>query len=221
MSPVKLAPSILSADFSKLGEQIIAAENAGVDLLHIDVMDGHFVPNITIGPLVLESLRGRTSLPFDTHLMISDPDRYIERFVIAGSDIVTVHAEATPHLHRTIHLINDYGAKAGVALNPSTPLALIENVLVDIDLLLIMTVNPGFGGQKFIETMLPKIEEAHEIIHQSGLKIELEVDGGVKPENARAIADAGADILVAGSAIFNRKYPVQDNVGGLKRELER
>jgi ribulose-phosphate 3-epimerase len=219
MSPVKLAPSILSADFSKLGEQVIEVETAGADMLHIDVMDGHFVPNISIGPLILDSLRGKTSLPFDTHLMIENPEKYIKRFVSAGSDIITVHAEASPHLHRLIHYINDCGAKAGVALNPSTPLTFVENVLVDLDLLLIMTVNPGFGGQTFIKTMLPKIEEARELIDQSGLEIELEVDGGIKPENARDVAKAGANILVSGSGIFNFKHPIPDSIKAFRSNL--
>ena len=198
----QIAPSILSADFSRLGEEIKAVEKAGADLLHVDVMDGHYVPNITIGPGVVSSLRKTTSLPFDVHLMIEDPDRYIDAFVDAGSNIVTVHAEAVTHLHRTVHYIKAKGARAGVSLNPSTPLVCIEEILPDIDLLLIMTVNPGFGGQKFISGMLPKIRKARELVKARGLEVAIEVDGGVTAENIGILADAGADIFVAGAAVF-------------------
>jgi ribulose-phosphate 3-epimerase len=198
----QIAPSILSADFSRLGEEIKAVEKAGADLIHVDVMDGHYVPNITIGPGVVSSLRKTTGLPFDVHLMIEDPDRYIDAFVDAGSNIITVHAEAVIHLHRTVHYIKGKGVKVGVSLNPSTPLACVEEILPDIDLLLIMTVNPGFGGQKFISGMLPKIRKARELAQTRGLKMALEVDGGVTAENIGTLAEAGADIFVAGAAIF-------------------
>lgn len=198
----QIAPSILSADFSRLGEEIKAVEKAGADLIHVDVMDGHYVPNITIGPGVVSSLRKTTSLPFDVHLMIEDPDRYIDAFVDAGSNILTVHAEAVTHLHRTVQYIKAKGARAGVSLNPATPLVCIEEILPDIDLLLIMTVNPGFGGQKFISGMLPKIRKARELVQARGLKVAIEVDGGVTAENIGILADAGADIFVAGAAVF-------------------
>jgi len=198
----QIAPSILSADFSRLGEEIKAVESAGADLIHVDVMDGHYVPNITIGPGVVSSLRKTTSLPFDVHLMIEDPDRYIDAFVDAGSNIITVHAEAVTHLHRTVQYIKTKGVRAGVSLNPSTPLACGEEILPYIDLLLIMTVNPGFGGQKFITGMLPKIRKARELAQARGLKMAIEVDGGVTAENIGTLADAGADIFVAGAAVF-------------------
>jgi ribulose-phosphate 3-epimerase len=198
----QIAPSILSADFSRLGEEIKAVEKAGADLIHVDVMDGHYVPNITIGPGVVSSLRKATGLPFDVHLMIEDPDRYIDAFVDAGSNIITVHAEAVIHLHRTVQTIKEKGVKVGVSLNPSTPLACVEEILPDIDLLLIMTVNPGFGGQKFISGMLPKIRKARELAQTRGLKMAIEVDGGVTAENIGTLAEAGADIFVAGAAIF-------------------
>lgn len=198
----KIAPSILSADFSRLGEEIKAVENAGADYIHVDVMDGHFVPNITIGPPVVAAIRKVTKLPLDVHLMIETPDKYIADFAKAGSDIITVHAEACVHLHRTVGFIKEQGKRAGVSLNPSTPLCLIDNVLDDVDLVLLMTVNPGFGGQKFIKTMLPKIAEMKRILDGRGLKVELEVDGGVSLENIADISKAGADAFVAGSAVF-------------------
>jgi len=198
----KIAPSILSADFSRLGEEISAVEAGGADWIHIDVMDGHFVPNITIGPGVVKSLRKITGLPFDVHLMIEDPERYIEEFAAAGSDIITVHAEATHHLHRILAMIREKGVKAGVSLNPSTPLAHIEPIINDLDLLLIMTVDPGFGGQQFIRSMLPKIREAREMIVALSPTTTLEVDGGVNLENIKSIAEAGADVVVAGNSIF-------------------
>ena len=198
----KIAPSILSADFSRLGEEITAVEEAGADLIHIDVMDGRFVPNITIGPAVIASLRKVTDLPFDVHLMIENPERYIEDFAAAGSDIITVHVEAANHLHRTIGLIKELGIKAGVALNPATPIALTEQIMEDLDILLVMTVNPGFGGQKFIEKMLSKIEKARDMIKTISPDVILEVDGGVTLDNIRDIADAGADAFVAGASVF-------------------
>lgn len=193
---IKLAPSILSADFSNLLGDIRKVEEAGCDLLHIDVMDGHFVPNITIGPLVMESLKGRTKLPFDVHLMIENPDQYIPRFAEAGAHIITVHSEACTHLHRTIQLIKSYDVKAAVALNPATPLSAIEYVLEDLDMVLIMTVNPGFGGQSFIESTLRKIELLRREINDRGLNVDIQVDGGIKVDNVKKVVDAGAGILL-------------------------
>lgn len=198
----KIAPSILSADFSRLGEEITAVAAAGADYIHIDVMDGHFVPNITIGPLVVEAVRKITSLPLDVHLMIENPDRYIPDFAAAGADIIVVHAEASIHLHRSIQLIKSLGKKAGVSLNPATPLNYLEYVLADLDLVLLMTVNPGFGGQSFIEESLPKIKALRAMLDKRGLEAELEVDGGVKTDNIARISHAGADVFVAGSAVF-------------------
>jgi len=197
-----IAPSILSADGSRLGDEITAVEAAGADWIHIDVMDGHFVPNLTIGPGLVASIRKTTRLPFDVHLMIENPERYIDDFAKAGADVITVHVEATVHLHRTVALIHERGLRAGVSLNPATPLVQIEPILPEIDLLLIMTVNPGFGGQKFIEGSLPRIRQAQQMIRTLAPKVLLEVDGGVTLKNIRSIADAGAEILVAGSAIF-------------------
>ncbi len=202
MPPLRVAPSILSADFSRLGEEIAAVAKAGADFIHVDVMDGHFVPNLTIGPLVVKAIRKATSLPFDVHLMISPVDPYIEAFVAAGADILTVHPEAGPHLHRTVQAIRAAGAKPGVALNPGTPVAAIAPVLGDVDLILVMSVNPGFGGQAFIRSQLQKIEIIRKLIDSSGRDIMLEVDGGVNVETARDAAAAGADVLVAGSAVF-------------------
>lgn len=200
----KIAPSILSADFSRLAEEIAAVEKAGADLIHIDVMDGHFVPNITIGSGVVAALRKTTRLPFDVHLMIENADRYIESFVQAGSDIITVHVEATHHLHRTVTMIRDLGVKVGVSLNPATPLGQVEEIIAAVDQLLIMTVNPGFGGQKFIVGVLPKIRRARELINATAPGVLIEVDGGVTLDNMAAISAAGADILVAGAAVFGQ-----------------
>ncbi|WP_066053127.1 ribulose-phosphate 3-epimerase [Robertmurraya korlensis] len=202
---VKIAPSILSADFSKLGEDIKDVERGGADYIHVDVMDGHFVPNITIGPLVVEAIRPITKLPLDVHLMIENPDQYIEAFANAGADYITVHVEACKHLHRTVHYIKSFGVKAGVVLNPATPVQTIEHVIDDIDMVLLMTVNPGFGGQKFIEGVLPKIRQVKDLVDKKGLSVEIEVDGGVNEETARKCVEAGATVLVAGSAIYNEK----------------
>src|SRR5512137_3006131 len=198
----KIAPSILSADFSRLGEEIRAIESAGADYIHIDVMDGHFVPNITIGPLVVEAVRRVTKLPLDVHLMIADPDRYIADFAAAGADIIVVHAEASVHLHRSIQLIKSFGRRAGVSLNPATPLNCLEYVLGDLDLVLLMTVNPGFGGQSFIDACLPKVHALRAMLDRRGSEAELEVDGGVKVANIATVSHAGADVFVAGSAVF-------------------
>jgi len=200
---VKIAPSILSADFSRLGDEIKAVEDAGADWIHVDVMDGHFVPNITIGPPVVESIRKVTDLPLDVHLMIENADGYIKSFSEAGADILTVHAEACPHLNRTLQLIREHKVKAGVVLNPATPLSSLEEVLHELDMVLLMTVNPGFGGQSFIPSMLDKISNLSDIMSNYEDEIELQVDGGVKPDNAGDIKESGASILVAGSAIFN------------------
>jgi ribulose-phosphate 3-epimerase len=214
----RIAPSILSADFSRLSEEIAAVEAAGADWIHIDVMDGHFVPNITIGPVVVASIRKTTKLPFDVHLMIENPERYIDAFAESGADVITVHAEATVHLHRTVAMIRERGLKAGVSLNPATPLCRIEPILRDLNLLLIMTVNPGFGGQKFIEGSLSRIRQAKEMIRAAAPEVLLEVDGGVTLKNIRTIADAGADILVAGSAVFGSgDYPA--TIGAMKALL--
>ncbi len=203
---VKIAPSILSADFGALAEDIAKIE-AEADLLHVDVMDGHFVPNLTVGPLVVEAVRRRTRVPLDVHLMIQNPERYIAAFAQAGAVYLTVHVEVCPHLHRTIQQIREAGAKPGVALNPSTSLHTVEHVLDQVDLVLLMSVNPGFGGQSFIPFVLQKIEELAQRLRRTEPRPELEVDGGIKIENCRAVADAGATILVAGSAIFGAPDP--------------
>jgi len=200
---IKIAPSILSANFIKLGEEIKAAEEAGVDMLHIDIMDGHFVPNITIGPFIVESIRQVTSLPLDVHLMIEEPDTYLRDFIKAGADYVTVHLEASVHLHRTVQLIKETGVKAGVSLNPATPVWSLEDILPDIHLVLLMSVNPGFGGQKFIPQTLDKIRILKKFIEEKGLTTLIEVDGGINIDNAKDVASAGADILVMGSAFFH------------------
>jgi ribulose-phosphate 3-epimerase len=204
---MKIAPSILSADFAALGEAIARVEAGGADQLHVDVMDGRFVPNITIGPPVIESIRKRTRLPLDVHLMIVEPERYIETFVRAGADLVTVHAEACPHLHRTLHQIREAGAKAGVALNPSTPPTAIEWVLDSLDLILVMSVNPGFGGQSFIPSSLAKLRQIKTLVGPR--PVEVSVDGGVNHDKAASLAQAGATTLVAGSAVFGSHDPGQ------------
>lgn len=211
---IKISPSILSADFMRLGAEIEAAEAAGADWLHLDVMDGHFVPNITIGPAIVEAVRKVTSLPLDVHLMIAEPDRYLEDFISAGAAYVTVHQETCKHLHRTVQCIKEKGAKAGVSLNPATPISTLECVLPDLDMVLLMSVNPGFGGQKFIPCALDKVRELSASINAKGLSALIEVDGGVKPDNARAVASAGADILVMGSAFFHA-----DDYGLLMKKL--
>ena len=216
----KIAPSILSADFAHLSDEIKAVEEAGADLIHVDVMDGHFVPNLTLGPLIVAAIRKVTRLPLDVHLMMSRPDDFISEFVQAGADYLTVHVEACTHLHRTLQSIKEKGSKAGVTLNPATPLWAIETILPDADLLLIMSVNPGFGGQAFIPASIEKIKAARQMIDKLGLKTELEVDGGLKVDNVGLISAAGADILVAGSAIFkSRDY--RETIGKMRKETER
>ncbi len=213
---IKIAPSILSADFSILGEEISRISRAGADYIHIDVMDGHFVPNITIGPLVVKAIRPFSKLPFDVHLMINNPDQYIEQFAEAGADIITVHAEAVTHLDRTINLIKSFGKKVGVSIVPSTSPEVLDYVLAELDLVLVMTVNPGFGGQKFIFSQLEKIKILRQKIDIIGKKIDLEVDGGITPETALRAVDAGADVLVAGSAIFKgNKLEYAENIAAL------
>lgn len=202
MASVRIAPSILASDFARLGEEIAAVAAAGADYIHIDVMDGHFVPNLTIGPPVVKALRKTTDLPFDVHLMISPVDPFIDDFAGAGADILTVHPEAGAHLHRTLQSIRAAGVKPGVALNPATPAAVVEPVIDDVDLILVMTVNPGFGGQSFIDSQLRKIEAVRAMIDRTGRDIMLEVDGGVDPQTAPKVIAAGADVLVAGSAVF-------------------
>jgi len=197
-----IAPSILSADFSRLGEEIAAIEKGGADWVHVDVMDGHFVPNITIGPPVVASLRKITKLPLDVHLMIQDPDKYIEKFAKAGADIITIHVETSPHLHRSVQFIKDQGCKAGVSLNPATSLATLDHILSEVDMVLIMTVNPGFGGQKFIPSVLPKIKRLREKISEKGIGVDIEVDGGVNINTISKVAQAGGNVFVAGNAVF-------------------
>ena len=217
---IKIAPSILSADFGRLGEQVAEAERAGADYVHVDIMDGHFVPNITMGPLVVRAVRRSTSLPLDVHMMIASPERYVDEFVDAGADIVTVHVEACAHLHRVVHQIRERGAKAGVALNPGTPPSAVEEVLTDLDQVLVMTVNPGFGGQVFIQSVVDKIRRVRTRLDSLGLRADLEVDGGISPATARTAVDAGARVLVAGSAVYNDRMSVDDAIAALRTSID-
>ena len=215
-SNIKIAPSILASNFSKLNDEVISIENAGADFIHLDIMDGHFVPNLTFGPPIIKSLRNLTKLPFDVHLMVSNPDTLLDDYVNAGANIITVHVEACNHLARTLHYIKSKGCKAGVAINPHTDIQFIENVIEDLDLILIMTVNPGFGGQKFIKSMVKKISLVKEII--SSRDIFLEVDGGITKENSKEVIDAGANVLVAGTSVFktNQKTTYKMNIDTLR-----
>jgi len=215
MRQFMMAPSILSADFSRLGEEIKSVENGGAEVIHVDVMDGHFVPNITIGPPVVASVRQVTDLPLDVHLMIENADRYIDDFAGAGADWITVHVEACPHLHRTVHRIKELGKKAGVVLNPATPLGTLDEILPDVDLVMLMSVNPGFGGQSFIRSSLQKIRTLRRMIEDINLEIGIEVDGGVSPATIEEVAGAGANIFVAGSAVFGR-----EDYGAVIREMK-
>jgi len=217
---MKIAPSILSADFTRLGEQIAACEAAGADWIHIDVMDGQFVPNITMGPVVVEAARRATRLPLDVHLMIAAPERYLTNFARAGADRLTVHVEACPHLHQTLQQIKELGKRAGVALNPATPAGAVAEVLGDADLVLAMTVNPGFSGQKFIASVLPKIRQLREQIDARGLPVEIEVDGGIDLVTAPQAAAAGATVFVAASAVFKTGAPIAEAMASLRRSLE-
>ena len=218
-STVKISPSILSADFGKLGSEISELEKAGADLIHVDIMDGHFVPNITFGPLLVEAIRPYTTLPLDVHLMIEDPDKFIPEFARAGGDILTVHVEACKHLHRTIQLIKDLGCKAGVALNPGTPLDAVNEVISDVDLVLVMTVNPGFPAQKFIQSVLSKVKVLRSALDEQELSIDLEVDGGINSNTAQSVITAGARVLVSGSAVFNNQFSVSESMKRLLQSI--
>ena len=218
---IKLAPSILSADFGRLGEQVVEATRAGADYIHVDVMDGHFVPNITVGPLVVAAIRPHTHLPLDVHLMIESPEKYIQQFAQAGANIITVHVEVCPHLHRVVESIQELGVKAGVSLNPSTPLTAVDEVLSALDLVLLMSVNPGFGGQQFIEGTVGKIARLRNRLDELGLAAELEVDGGINAEIAPRVAKAGARVLVAGAAVFNKKESVSQALGRIRENLRK
>ena len=220
MNKIKISPSILSADFTRLADQVREAEEAGVDYIHVDVMDGHFVPNITIGPLVVKALRPITKLPLDVHLMIDNPDSYLEDFRKAGADIITVHQEATPHLHRTIQQIHDLGIKAGVSINPSTSVRTLDEIISDVDLILVMSVNPGFGGQSYIHSCTNKIRKVREMLDDRGVSADLEVDGGVNVDTVNEVISAGANAFVAGSAIFNDKNSVAENVSALRAKIK-
>ena len=217
--PIKIAPSILSADFSRLGEQVAEAEAGGADAIHIDIMDGAFVPNITMGPMIVQAIRPWTTLPFDLHLMIANPERYIADFASAGADTITVHAEACVHLHSVIQQIRAAGKRPSVAISPATSISAIEEVIADLDQALVMTVNPGFGGQAFIEAMLSKISRMRALIDERGLSADLQVDGGISATTAAAVARAGANVLVAGSAVYNDRMSVAESIARIRRSI--
>ena len=219
MKKIKISPSILSADFSRLGEEVHDAEDAGVDYIHVDVMDGHFVPNITIGPLIVKAVRPLTKLPMDVHLMIENPELYIEDFFESGADIITVHQETCPHLHSTIKQIHDLGIRAGVSINPSTPVNTLEEIISEVDLVLLMSVNPGFGGQSYISSSTGKIKKLREMLDSFESSADLEVDGGVNAETVCEVIEAGANTIVAGSAVFNDKNSVAENVRLLREKI--
>jgi len=202
---VLIAPSILSADFGRLADEVRAVEQAGADYIHVDVMDGRFVPNITLGPVVVEAVRRATQLPLDVHLMIVEPEKYVEAFAAAGANLISIHVEASPHLHRTLHQIREAGARPAAVLNPSTPVDMVEDVLDDLDMVLLMSVNPGFGGQRFIPRVLDKIRRLGQLVNSRGLKVDIEVDGGIDPDTAPRVIEAGANVLVAGTAVFRAK----------------
>lgn len=215
--PIKISPSILSADFTKLASELKALEDAGADYVHVDVMDGRFVPNITIGPFIVEAIKRATRLPLDVHLMIEEPERYIADFAKAGSDIITVHVEATRHLHKTVQMIKEFGKKAGVTLNPATPVYALQEVMGDVDLVLVMSVNPGFSGQGFIPGSIKKLRAVREMINATGRPIEIEVDGGIKTSNIKAAAAAGADVFVSGSGVFSTQ-DYKKTISAMKEE---
>jgi ribulose-phosphate 3-epimerase len=217
---VKIAPSILSADFAHLAKQVEEAEAAGADYIHVDVMDGHFVPNITVGPLVVKALRRVTSLPLDVHLMVEKPEQFLEEFSNAGADIITVHWEACPHIHRSLEKIKRMGKKAGVSINPATPVWVLEEILGEVDLILAMTVNPGFGGQKLIPSTLSKVEKLKRMLSEKGLAPEIEVDGGINEETAPAAVRAGAQILVAGAAVFESPWGIREAIKRIRKAAE-
>lgn len=218
---ILIAPSILSADFARLGEQVYEAEAAGADLIHIDVMDGRFVPNITVGPLVVEAVRRSTTLPLDVHLMIVEPERHIKAFVDVGANAVSVHIEASPNLHRTLAMIRGAGCRAGVALNPHTPASALSDIMSMLDVIIVMTVDPGFGGQNFLTHMMPKVARLRAMIGDTGRRIDLEVDGGINTNTAMTAAQAGANVLIAGSAIFSDSYSVQTGMESLRQTLQK
>ncbi len=217
--PIKLASSILSADFSRLGEAVVEATQAGVDYIHVDIMDGRFVPNITFGADMVKALRSQTTLPLDVHLMIAEPERHVQRFAVAGGDIITVHAEACTHLHRVVHQIKESGARAGVAINPGTPISAVEDLLPVLDLVLVMSVNPGFPAQEFIPGSVDKLQRMRQRLDAMGSNAELEVDGGVNEATAASVARAGARVLVAGSALFNDHMTVRENLDRLRSAI--
>jgi ribulose-phosphate 3-epimerase len=216
---IGIVPSILSADFTRLGEQVREAEEAGAQRIQVDIMDGHFVPNITMGPMVVEAVRRCTTLPLEAHLMISNPEQYIEDFVKAGADIIIVHQETSPHLHRLIQQIKAAGKMAGIALTPSTPILMLEDILPRLDMVLIMTVNPGFGGQSFIPETLPKISRLRQVMDQQGLHCDIEVDGGINESNVQLVVQAGANLLVAGSAVYNERESVAEAIARLRNAI--